>query len=125
MNNRFVTVKVRDVRVRDRIRSYPGDLTTLRESMQRVGLLNPIVIDPNYNLVAGYRRLTVARTLGWETIDARIVPTYDRRALLTMEMEENTTRRDFSPEQLKQGEKLLERYGKTGAGWKLVNWLIG
>jgi ParB family transcriptional regulator, chromosome partitioning protein len=125
MNSRFVTVKVREVRVGDRIRKFPGDLTALRESMQRVGLLNPIVIDPNHNLVAGYRRLTVARTLGWETIEARITPFFDKRVLLAMEMEENTTRRDFSPEQLAKGEKLMDRYSKNSAGWKLVNWLIG
>ena len=47
-----------------------GDLKPLRESMQRVGLLHPILIDTENNLIAGFRRLEIARQLNWEFIDA-------------------------------------------------------
>lgn len=113
------------VRISDRIRGYPGDLSALAESMAQIGLLNPIVIDTNNHLIAGYRRLTAARKLGWEEIEARVVDVRDRKTLLMIEMEENTTRKDFTPEQLEHGRRLLARQDKSGAVWKVVNWLLG
>jgi ParB family chromosome partitioning protein len=123
--NRIITIPVSRVRIGDRIRSYPGDLSALAESMEHIGLLNPIVIDSDNYLIAGYRRLTAARKLGWETIEARVVDVRDRKTLLMIEMEENTTRKDFTPEQMQQAERLLARHEKTGAVWKVVNWLLG
>jgi ParB family chromosome partitioning protein len=123
--SRIITLPVAKVRITDRIRSYPGDLTTLAESMEAIGLLNPIVIDSNNYLIAGYRRLTAARMMGWQEIEARVVDVRDRKTLLMIEMEENTTRRDFTPEQLEQAQRLLARQEKTGVVWKVVNWLLG
>lgn len=123
--SRIITIPVAKVRITDRIRSYPGDLASLAESMEAIGLLNPIVIDSNNYLVAGYRRLTAARKLGWQEIEARMVDVRDKKTLLMIEMEENTTRKDFTPEQLEHAQRLLARQEKTGAVWKVVNWLLG
>jgi len=46
----------------------------LAASLQTYGLLQPIVVrrkGRKFELVAGHRRLEAARSLGWETIDAR------------------------------------------------------
>jgi ParB family chromosome partitioning protein len=123
--SKIITIPVAKVRITDRIRSYPGDLAALADSMEAIGLLNPIVIDSNHYLIAGYRRLTAARKLGWEHIEARVVDVRDRKTLLMIEMEENTTRRDFTPDQLEQGRRLLARQQKTGVVWKVANWLLG
>lgn len=125
MKHRFATLKIADIRIGDRIRSFPGDLSALKESMQSVGLLNPILVDSSDRLIAGYRRLTAARQLGWETIDVRIVDVADTDLRLLMEIGENTARQDFSPEQLARGEKRLRRCRNRGAGWKLLNWILG
>jgi ParB family chromosome partitioning protein len=123
-NNRIITIPVSRVRISDRIRSYPGDLSALAESMEHIGLLNPIVIDTNNYLIAGYRRLTAARKLGWREIEARVVDVRDRKTLLMIEMEENTTRKDFTPQQLEHAERLLARQEKSGVVWRVVNWLL-
>lgn len=123
--SRIITLPVAKVRITDRIRSYPGDLSALAESMEAIGLLNPIVIDSNHYLIAGYRRLTAARKLGWREIEARVVDVRDKKTLLMIEMEENTTRKDFTPEQLELAQRLLARQEKTGVVWKVVNWLLG
>lgn len=123
--SKIITIPVARVRISDRIRSYPGDLSALAESMEAIGLLNPIIIDSNHYLIAGYRRLTAARMMGWQEIEARMVDIRDKKTLLMIEMEENTTRRDFTPEQLELAQRLLARQEKTGVVWRMVNWLLG
>lgn len=123
--SRFVTLKLSDIRVGDRIRSFPGDLGALRESMDRIGLLNPIVVDGDHRLIAGYRRLTAAKQLGWSTIDAKVVGGAGQDLKLLMEIAENTTRLDFSAEQQAFAERKLARRRLRGPAWKLVTWIFG
>ena len=40
-----------------------GDLSTLKDSMKRYGLLNPITVNSKHELVAGQRRLESAKEL--------------------------------------------------------------
>jgi hypothetical protein len=48
-------------------------LVDLKESMKKVGLLYPILIDENSVIIDGHRRVAVAKLLGWATIEARVV----------------------------------------------------
>ncbi len=117
-------VKISDIHVGNRIRKNPGDLTTLKDSMRRLGLLQPILIDPENNLIAGYRRLESAKELGWESIEARLVDVTDKKDRLIIESDENTTRRDFTPEELEKADKLMNRYSRRGFFWRFVAWLM-
>ena len=92
--------------------------------MRRHGLLQPVLIDPDNVLIAGFRRLEAAQELGWESIEARMLDVADRKESLLIEAEENTTRRDFSPEELEKAEQLLDRYSRSGIFWRLINWLL-
>lgn len=84
-----------------RIRKDPGDLTALQASIEKVGLLHPIVITPDRKLVAGFRRLSVARKLGWKEIEATVVSYEDDPLrLLDAEVEENMTRTGFTDEEI-------------------------
>ncbi|WP_244928516.1 ParB N-terminal domain-containing protein [Nocardioides sp. W7] len=51
-----------------RHRKDPGDLAQLIESIERLGLLQPITITPEGVLVCGWRRLEAVRRLGWRTV---------------------------------------------------------
>ena len=85
----------------DRIRLDIGDLAGLRESIMKVGLLNPILVDEKYLLIAGYRRLAACRELGWREVEARIVPFEgDLLRELDAEVAENIFRKDFTPEEI-------------------------
>ena len=84
-----------------RIRKDTGDISALEKSISAVGLLNPIVIDEQNRLVAGYRRLMACRNLGWREIETTVV-NYDGDALklLNAEVDENFLRKDFTPEEI-------------------------
>lgn len=117
-------VPLRSVRIGNRVRPYAGDLKPLMASLRELGLLQPIVIDQHYQLLAGFRRLTAAGLLGWETIDAVIVKVGDSQTRVLIELDENLTRIDFSPDELDRGLKRLRRHGKKGVFWNAVNWLL-
>lgn len=51
-----------------RHRKDPGDLAQLIDSIERLGLLQPITITPEGVLVCGWRRLEAVRRLGWRTV---------------------------------------------------------
>jgi ParB family chromosome partitioning protein len=72
------------------------DIEELAESISRLGLINPITVDANNVLIAGERRLSAVKTLGWTH-----VPTHqpndeiDERMAWAIELEENIKRVDL------------------------------
>jgi len=89
-----------------RIRKEAGDLTSLIASIQKLGLLNPVVVTEDYRLVAGFRRLRACVQLGWTEIEANVVPYKDDLLrLLDAEVEENLVRKDFTGEEIMAIEK--------------------
>jgi hypothetical protein len=76
-----------------RFRKELGDLTDLKKSIKKQGLIHPIVKDSKGNLIAGARREQACRELG-------IVPevrTVDFDNPQQAEIDENTCRKDFTP----------------------------
>lgn len=103
-------IKIEDIKVKKRVRRDLGDLTALKDSMHRYGLMNPITLNSNYELVAGERRLEAAKSLGWERINANILDSnVDNIRQLEMELEENNQRKEFTDEELMEGYKRLEK----------------
>ena len=98
----------------ERIRQDQGDIRALAESIRKVGLLNPIIVDEKYCLVAGFRRLAACRVLGWEEVEVRVVP-FGEDLLLKFdaEVDENLSRKDFTPEEIisiaKRREELIRK----------------
>jgi len=88
-----MNVALAEIRVGRRHRKDMGDLDALVESMRTLGLLQPIGITPEKELVFGQRRLKAARKLGWETIPARVIKV-DK---LLAEQDENEVRKEFTP----------------------------
>lgn len=101
-------VLISDIKVPDRVRMDIGDLDPLIESLKRCGQLNPITLSREMELIAGYRRLSAAKRLGWKMIDATIVDGMTALRRLEMELEENIYRKDFTPDELLEGVKRLE-----------------
>ena len=112
-----------------RIRKDVGDISALENSIRRVGLLNPIVVDEKNRLVAGYRRLTACRNLGWQEIEVTIV-NFDGDVLkmLDAEADENFFRKDFTPDEIISIEKRREEIRLQRRGTLLQRfwrWLKG
>ena len=84
-----------------RIRKEIGDLASLQQSIQQVGLINPILIDENDILVAGFRRLSACKNLGWNEIEVNVVELEgDELKMLEAEVAENLFRKEFTPEEI-------------------------
>lgn len=120
-------VRIEDIKVRKRVRKSLGDLTSLMESMRKYGLLQPIVVDPEYTLIAGYRRLMAAKQLGWKTIPVVVVNRIEDIDHLEMELEENIQRKDFTLDELSMGSERLDKLRNPGFFlrlWlKLIQWI--
>lgn len=79
-----------------RQRQKISDVEELAESINRIGLINPIVITRDGVLVAGERRLTAVKSLGWTSIPVQYVDTLDPFELKCIELEENIKRKDLT-----------------------------
>jgi len=101
-------LKINQIKIFERYRRDPGDLGPLAKSMSEFGLLQSIVVTSQDELIAGWRRLLAARSLGWTEIPARVI---DIDALLG-EQAENNLRKDFNvSERVAIGRELEERIG--------------
>ena len=99
-----------DIRIPKRHRKEMGDLSALAESIERVGLLQPIVVRPDNSLVAGARRIKAVKKLGWTDISTVVARGIKEEIdWLIAERDENTCRKDFTPsEKVAIGKSLLE-----------------
>ena len=120
----LVQIGVGDVIIRKRIRKNLGDLTLLMDSMRRHGLLNPIVVTRDRELVAGHRRLESARRLGWQRITASVIDSDQETTLLEVEIDENTQRKNLSTDELADAYVRLDRLKNPGLFKKLWRTLV-
>jgi len=78
----------------------------LAQSITDIGLLNPISIDEEHTLIAGYHRLEAAKRLGWTEIECSVCKLEGLQAELA-EIDENFVRTALTATQ--RGELLLRR----------------
>lgn len=114
-------IKIKDLKVKDRIRKDLGDVEELAGSMSRLGQLQPIIIDKDNTLIAGGRRLGAAACLGWEEIDAILYENCDEIVHKDIELEENLRRKDLAwQEEVMAVKSLYElrnaKYGNQNLG---------
>lgn len=85
----------------DRLRHTSGkNVDDLKKSMEEIGLIEPIIINEYYKLIAGERRLKAAKELGWTHIEANQIKGLNRVGELKVEIHENWKRQDFTPKEL-------------------------
>lgn len=92
-------MKLSDIIVPERQRQLYEDIPALAASITRFGLLEPLLLAPTKELVAGGRRLAAIRLLGLEEIPedwVRFTDTLDEATRLEMEFEENARRSDIT-----------------------------
>ena len=100
-------VKVEDVKVGQRCREDFGDIEGLALSIQRFGLLHPIVVDEDLNLLAGERRLRAHNYLGLKEIEVTYKKDLDDAEKKELELEENLKRKDLNWPELVTANKTL------------------
>ena len=89
-------MKIADVRIGKRIRQRLVGIDELAENIKEVGLIHPISVDSEKNLLCGLRRLEACKLLGWSEIEEKVFP-------LDVEADENLFRQEFNPEEKVRG----------------------
>ncbi len=84
----------------------PGDVKELADSILEVGLINPIMVDQTYTLIAGLHRLEAMKLLGQTEIECT-VSELDGLQVALAEIDENFVRKDLSDDEFR--ELLLRR----------------
>jgi ParB family chromosome partitioning protein len=91
------TRRISTIKVGKRHRRDLGDLQSLADSIEAVGLLHPIVIDSHDRLIAGERRLEAVKLLRWQKVPVRVI---DLENIAEGEFHENAARKDFTPSEV-------------------------
>lgn len=121
-------VKISDIKINKRVRKDLGDIESLKKSLGRHGLLEPILVTDDNMLVSGYRRLSAAQELGWQEIDAVVVKPKNELEQIEMEMEENIIRKEFTAEEMLEGFKRKKKIAKPNFFrriWNFIKRLFG
>ena len=112
-------VPIAQIKIKKRVRKDLGNLDDLKDSLRTYGLLNPITINSKYELIAGERRLTAAKEIGWTNINANIIDNLSELEQLEMEIEENNQRKEFTDAELLEGYRRLEKLRNPGFFYKI------
>ena len=104
-----MNLEIEKIIVKERIRQNVGSLELLTESIKKVGLLNPIIVDENNELISGFRRLEACKKLGWNEIEVQVVSLdSDEEKALKIELEENKGRLDLSLQDMDKYKEKME-----------------
>ena len=91
-----VEVPLKDIKIRFRLRTPSEEkVTGLSQSISEVGLLQPITLDGQNNLLAGYHRYLSHQKLGRDTIPA-VIKEADTRIGELVEISENLFRNELN-----------------------------
>ncbi len=123
-------IEITDIRIKERIREVtPESVEGLATSIDKHGLLHPIIInEPDNTLIAGERRLVACLSLGWTKIECKFKEVLTEDEALEIEMEENLQREDITWQEEVVARKRLHElktalYGTTSNskkdGWRL------
>ncbi|ANM47004.1 chromosome partitioning protein ParB [Staphylococcus phage vB_SauS_IMEP5] len=102
-------VNIGKVRIGKRIRKEYGDITSLANDIREQGLINPPVVTPDYELIAGERRLRALKKLDYKQIEVRVMSVENYEHQLKIEISENEERKEFTYSERMDYAKQLER----------------
>lgn len=90
----FVTLPIGEINVNraERQRRDLPNISILADSLKRLGLIHPVVVDREHNLIAGERRIAAASSLGWTNITCQYFDELDPAIARAVELEENIKR---------------------------------
>ena len=116
----FTTIPVSSIIV-DREGRQRRELTGIEELAKSIldnGLINPIVVTRDNVLIAGERRLTAHKYLGFDSITVQYAEDMDELSLHLLELEENVRREDLSwQDHVAAVARYHELQSKNSADW--------
>ena len=100
-------VNIDDIKVSERLRKLDNSkVDELVDSIKLLGLLQPIVVDTDNNLLSGLHRLEAFKSIGYENIACKIVNLSEQKNRL-VEIDENLCRLDLN--YIERAEHLIHR----------------
>ena len=112
----ITTRKLADITTSSDYLRLNTDVSTLKKSIEKIGLINPITINNNNELLAGARRFQAVTDLGWKDVPVHIV----ERDLLEQELisiDENLVRTPLNKLELEKclnrGREIYEKLNPT------------
>ena len=125
MNKELIYIDIDDIKIQKTVRTDMGDLSSLEQSIRNLGILSPVIIDKNNNLIAGSRRVQASRNAELKEIPAfKLQLDSCSMEALDIQSDENLCRLDLSAEDL---ENHIDSKVKTGCQStpvkKVFNWL--
>lgn len=109
----IVEIPIEKIRTDLCVRERYGDLSSMIRTIDDYGLLHPVGITKDYQLVYGRRRLQCCRKMGWTTIPAVFVA--DVNTPFSIMKVENQFRQDLTPEEQVVLAQKLEEEGRRNA----------
>jgi hypothetical protein len=108
------TIRPSDIKIGRRTRRDLGDIDALAADINEIGLLQPIVVDEDNNLIAGARRLAAWKKTKFcdEPIPVRVV---DLKSIVRGECSENVRRKGFTPSEAVEIARRLEPLVRAAA----------
>ena len=94
--DRLKHVNLSEILVGERFREEFGDVDELVDSIRQKGIIQPLSIDSNMNLLAGGRRYHAATIIGLPTVPVIIREFVDELDSREIELMENVHRKDFT-----------------------------
>ena len=91
----IATRQLSDIKRNSEYLRHGTDVDTLKKSIESIGLINPLTINKENELLAGSRRFQAITELGWTEVDVHVVD----RDLLQQELisiDENLVREPLS-----------------------------
>ena len=101
------TIDLKQIKIKRGRRVFKEDVSDLVDSIKEVGLINPITVDGDYNLIAGWRRLKACKDLGWDKVSICVLAGIDAIDAEIAEIDENLIRYEMTA--LERGEILVAR----------------
>ena len=103
MNSERIDLSIDDIKEGAHPRRDAGDLGALGQSIGKLGLLHPLVVDRKNVLIAGGRRLAACRNIGLEQVPCiRLDVEAGNMAALEVQADENLCREPLSCEELER-----------------------
>jgi N6-adenosine-specific RNA methylase IME4 len=106
----IIKIKISEIKIGDRFRKRMRNIEELAGSIAINGLLQPIIVSPGNNLIAGARRIAAMQMLKKTDIEARSLSLND---LIDAEIDENNQREPFAiTEKVAIAQSLEAKVGK-------------
>ncbi|MBB6042713.1 ParB N-terminal domain-containing protein [Borreliella yangtzensis] len=117
-------IDIDQIKIKKRIRKNIGDLETLKNSILKHGLIYPIIIDKNKNLIAGFRRYQALKEIGYKEAEVKVISIENKKTLLEIELDENNVRKSFTRSEANAGEDYLKVYSERNIIIRFFKFII-